>query len=144
MSKTKLLRILKNCDRIAHLNLSFLSEQVDEDVLAAIGQNYQSSIISLELRACNKINDKALISLCERLSGVHAQRNGIEPKNEVERYKFIKGLQNFEYKNNLEFLNLADLKLIGNASMRTIAYNLMNKLQDLSIWGSCHISNNGF
>ena len=28
--------------------------------------------------------------------------------------------------------------------MRTVAYNLMNKLQDLSIWGSCHISNNGF
>jgi hypothetical protein len=32
--------MLKACDRIAHLNLSFMQEQVDEDVLAVIGDNF--------------------------------------------------------------------------------------------------------
>jgi hypothetical protein len=56
-------------------------------------------LISLELRACNKVNDKGVIAMCERLSGIHQLRNGVEPKNDAERYKFIKSLENFVNKN---------------------------------------------
>jgi hypothetical protein len=68
-------------------------------------------MISLELRACTKVNDKGLIGMCERLSGIHKLRNGVEPKNDTERSNFIyKNNKSHDNMNNLEFLNLADLK----------------------------------
>jgi hypothetical protein len=48
-----------------------MSEQIDEEILFLIGENFQSTLISLELRACNKVNDKGLIGMFERLSGIH-------------------------------------------------------------------------
>jgi len=88
-----------------------MKETVDEDVLFLIGEKYQKTLISLELRACNQVNDKAIVGLCERLSGVHQLRNGVEPLNEDDRYKFIYSLsRDWQSQSNLEFLNLADLK----------------------------------
>ena len=124
-----------------------MQEQVDEDVLCMVGERFQKSLISLELRACQKVNDKAIIGMCERLSGFHQLlRNTIEPQNDEERYKIMHLMnknQNLENNNNLEFLNLADLKKISDSSMKSIAFNLFNKLQDLSIWGSYFITDQG-
>lgn len=66
-----------------------MSEQIDEEILFLIGENFQSTLISLELRACNKVNDKGLIGMFERLSGIHQLRNGVLPLNEEERYDFF-------------------------------------------------------
>jgi len=124
--------------------LCFLKDTVDEQVLHLIGDKFQKSLVSLELRACSLVDDKGIIGLCERLSGIHELRNGVEPENDQERYQFIYRQKNFVSKNNLEFLNLADLKNIKDASMKSIAHNIFNKLQDLSIWGSYFITNDGF
>lgn len=40
VSKTKLIRILNNCDQIAHLNLNFMMDQVDEEILFLIGDQF--------------------------------------------------------------------------------------------------------
>ena len=40
ISKQKLIRILSICDQIAHLNLNFMAEQVDEDALFLIGSRF--------------------------------------------------------------------------------------------------------
>ena len=71
VSKQKLIRILQACDQISHLNLCFLKDTVDEEVLFMIGEKYQKSLISLELRACNGVSDSGIIGMCERLSGIH-------------------------------------------------------------------------
>ena len=45
--------------------------------------------------------------------------------------------------NRLEFLNISDLKGIGNNCMKSISTNLSNKLQDLCIFGSYFITDQG-
>lgn len=121
-----------------------MKESVDEEVLNLIGEKYQTSLISVELRACNGVNDAGIIGMCERLSGIHALRNGKAPLSEAERYQIFSENPEFTSKSNLEFLNLGDLKNIKNDSMKSIAHNVFNKLQDLSIWGSYFITNEGF
>ena len=123
------MRILQSCDQVAHLNLSYMNECVDQEVLFLIGEKFQKTLISLELRACNGVDDLGIIGMCERLSSFH----DIKLKSEIE--KQIQYPNNLN-KSNLEFLNLSDLKTIKDSSMKSIAFNLFNKLQDLSIWGS--------
>jgi hypothetical protein len=80
---------LKACEQIAHLDLSFMKDTVDKEVLFLIGEKFQSSLVSLELRACNLKDDDGIIGLCERLSGIHELRRGVEPQNDADRYNFI-------------------------------------------------------
>ena len=59
--------------------------------------------ISLELRACQTVDDKGIIGMCVRLSGIHDLRmlqniaegrdGSAEPASEFERYQIF-------YKNN--------------------------------------------
>ena len=121
-----------------------MKDCVDEEVLFLIGEKYQKTLISLELRACPGVNDAGIIGMCERLSDIWTLRRGKEPSSETERYQIFAENPSFSSKNNLEFLNLGDLKQIKNASMKCIAHNIMNKLQDLSIWGSYFITDEGF
>jgi len=48
-----------------------MHESVDQEVLFLIGEKYQKTLISLELRACNGVDDIGIIGMCERLSGFH-------------------------------------------------------------------------
>lgn len=64
VSKQKLNRILNACDQIAHLNLSFMIQQVDEDILCTVGERFQKTLISLQIRACQKVDDAAIVGLC--------------------------------------------------------------------------------
>lgn len=126
------------------MNLNFMTEQVDEEVVFLISSKFAKALVSLELRACTKLKDDAIIGMCERFSGIHQLRNGT-PNTDMERYRLIHELEHKNVnKSNLEFLNLADLKFITNVSLKSIAYNLFNKLQDLCIWGDYLITNDGF
>lgn len=87
-----------------------MKETVDEEVMLLIGEKYQKTLISLELRACPGVNDAGIIGMCERLSGIQSLRDGKEPSSESERYKIFTENPTFISKNNLEFLNLGDLK----------------------------------
>ena len=46
-----------------------MHESVDKDVLSFIGEKFQSTLISLELRANKGVNDEGIIGMCQRLSG---------------------------------------------------------------------------
>ena len=144
VSKAKLKGILQQCDQIAHLNLNFMKEAVDQEILFLIAERFQGTLISLELRQCSKLDDDSIIGFCERLSGYHYLRNGVEPETDRDRYKFIYENRDHENQNNLEFLNLSDIKQVKNPSMKSIAHNLFNKLQDLCIWGNYFVTNDGF
>ena len=76
-----------------------MKETVDDEVLCLIGEKYQKSLISLELRACQKVGDAGVIGMCERLSGIFELRKltniaegkdeNYEPQTEFERYQIF-------------------------------------------------------
>jgi len=136
VSKQKLMRILKSCDQIQHLNLSFMAA-VDDEVVSKIGEVFQPTLISLELRACSKITDAGLVGFCERISGFY----NIEGITDHNYGQLINSLQN---KSSLAYLNLADVNQLTNLSMKSISYNLLQTLQDLCIWGCYNITQDGF
>lgn len=50
VSKRKLKGILEACDQIAHLNLNFMKEAVDQEILFLIAEKFRGTLISLEVR----------------------------------------------------------------------------------------------
>ena len=79
--------------------------------------------------------------MCEGISGLRENRGDREIKSENDRYVNVdrKGMTG-----HVRFLNLGDLKKLSNKAMKSIAYNLFPSLEDLSIWGCYHITNEGF
>tara|TARA_B110000285_G_scaffold107344_1_gene122023 strand:- start:376 stop:549 length:174 start_codon:yes stop_codon:yes gene_type:complete len=56
-----------------------MNECVDQEILFLIGEKYQKTLTSLELRACHGVEDKGIIGMCERLSDYHDQKkSGVE------------------------------------------------------------------
>jgi hypothetical protein len=51
-----------------------MNECVDQEVLFLIGEKFQRTLISLELRACLGVDDLGIIGMCERLSNFHENK----------------------------------------------------------------------
>jgi hypothetical protein len=51
-----------------------MNECVDSEVLFLIGEKFQKTLTSLELRACHGVNDEGIIGMCERLSNFHEEK----------------------------------------------------------------------
>lgn len=120
VSRQKLIRILRACQQITQLDLSFMKRQVDQEVLFMIGEEYSLTLEVLELRACSRIDDRALIGLARRLADLSAnmkQRRPPTSPSTTEREKI-----------KIKYLNLACLPLIKDESVEAIRDNLLGGL----------------
>lgn len=79
--------------------------------------------------------------MCEGLSKLKYERGGKPVTDETKRYI---GMNRYETKSRLRFLNLTDLKKIGDKSMKAVCYNLFPNIADLSIWGCYGVTSDGF
>lgn len=82
--------------------------------MEAVGVKYMQTLISLEVRSCSELTDRGIIMMCEALSGIREKRNGEEPADEFQRYRFF---NRHETQASLKHLNIADLKQL---SVRTL------------------------
>lgn len=129
VSKQKLIRILRACQQITELDLSFMKRQVDQEVLFMIGDKYSLTLEVLELRACSQIDDRALVGMACRLADLSAsnksRRQTSSPTDATGRIK-------------IKYLNLSCLP-IREPSVKAIQDNLVSGLQALNLWGCAYL-----
>ena len=142
LSKETLMQILFSCKELGHLDLSYC-KQVDNEIVANIGEFFKKKMVSLQLRSCHKVTDEGIIDMCENFSGAKEIRRvasfedggGKEPENDFQRYK---PLNKCDLTATLKHLNLGDIKNITNRSMKSISVNLMLNLTELCIVSRFH------
>lgn len=135
VSRQRLVRILRACHQITQLDLSFMKQQVDQEVLLIIGDQYSLTLEVLELRACSRIDDGALLGLVRRLADPSANKTQRRPQASPSTTE--------QDKVKIKYLNLACLPLIKDEAVEAIRDHLLGGLQALSLWGCQNISSDG-